>query len=348
VGRYSSRESMSHPMSFKIESSEGVEYFNVQQVKPLGLDSFNSETAKIIFFGERFKFTGNETISHKGQHYIDVKHSSKFNMFVLCSGGWMPPSYVMGKNYVVDRNVLSYITENKSYECFLNWFNVIKSSNDIKFSAIFSAIERNSVLIGSKDNYLSNVIKDKEDLEEYFSKDASYQFNNSSLSKIYDFVKKRTTENILDFLIDSVKFLVNKTKESERLDKAKLVFQLAKKYKVKENKLVVILCVSCLYSKSYEFSRKIIKPSKTYGKAEAINCINDTLFIDFIMLSKKYFSSDFCGVTADKNLALFWCALNPELIDSSDFTYQFNLSEELFNTASKSEIEHIVLALEEL
>ena len=339
---------MSHLMTFKINRGTECEYFNVQHIEPLDLEAFNRETTQIKFSGERIKFIGNEKVSYKGNHYIDVKHHSKLNMFVLCSGGWIPPSYVLGKNYLVDRNILSYITENQNYEIFLNWFDVIKNSNDVKFSAIFSAVERNSVFIGDEKDYINNVLKDKLELEKYFTNDSSYKFNNNSLSSIYSFVKSRLSENTLEFLIDSVEYLVDKTKESERFDKVKLILGLAKKHKVKKSKLVVILCVSCLYSKRSEFSRKIIKPSKNYDEPKALNCINDTLFIDFIMLSKKYFSNDFCGITADKNLAQYWCALNPELINSKDFEYQFDLSNDLFNTASKTEMEYIVSAINEL
>jgi hypothetical protein len=339
---------MSHPMTFKINSDEGCEYFSVQHIKPLDLESFNHEITQIKFSGERIKFNGSDKVSYNGHYYIDVKHNSKLNMFVLCSGGWIPPSYVLGKNYLVDRNILSYITENQNYESFLNWFDVIKNSNDIKFSAIFSAIERNSVYIGEERDYISNVLKDKLELEKYFTNDSSYKLNENSLSNLYSFVKSRSSENTLEFLIDCVEYLVDKTKESERFDKVKLIFGLANKHKVKKSKLVVILCISCLYSKNNEFSRKIIKPSKNYEVSKAQNCVNDTLFIDFIMLSKKYFSNDFCGITADKNLAQYWCALNPELINSENFEYQFDLSYELFNTASKSEMEYIVSALNEL
>lgn len=225
---------MSHPMTFKINSGAECEYFSVENIEPLDLESFNHEVTKIKFSGERIKFIGSDKFSYKDDHYIDVKHHSKSNMFVLCSGGWILPSYVLGKNYLVDRNILSYITENKNYEDFLNWFDVIKNSNDIKFSAIFSAIERNSVFIGDEKNYISNVLKDKLELEKYFTNDSSYKFSNNSLSSIYSFVKSRSSENTLKFLIDCVEHLVDKTKESERFNKVKLILGLANKHKVKK------------------------------------------------------------------------------------------------------------------
>lgn len=346
---------MEQGMTFAIESNGEKQYYSVNKIYPLSLDDFDKETSKVKVSGEKVNFIEGQTVVEAGDYYFDVKHYLTKNAFILSNGGWLPPSYCIERRYLLDRNVVSAIEGNAldHYSVFLEWFNVIRNSNEIQFSTLFSAIEKHGVFPDFI-SFKKNINADSQVLKNYFKECLVLDLSVDATETIYEFIKDLRLKNLIDFIIEASNIIIKQKPKLERRKYAEKIIGLAKYYKLSGKIHLVILCLSCLYAKDSSFARNIIKPKKLVGnnpdiQKNAMNCINDTVFIDLILLMKKHVSESFSGITLDKAIAQYWCALNPEIDGkSNNFMYKFDMSNKLFNSASLSDLDFLSQSINEL
>lgn len=346
---------MPNQMTFKIESNGDAHYYVVDNIFPLSLEDFDNKISRVKVFGEEVRFIKGQAVTKVGYFYFDVNHTLTKNAFILSDGGWLPPSYCISRRFLLDRNVVSAVERGdlKSYSLFLKWFDVIKNSSDIHFSTIFSSIEKFGEFPDFS-GFKSNIVLDFSILNGFFNSPVNIEFNDHELEMIYGFIKGLRIESLSDFIVEASRIIIKQRPEVDRMKYAQQIIDLAKNYKLNGKIHLVILCLSCLYAKESSFARNIIKPKNLvkggFGvRKKALNCVNDTIFIDLVLFIKKYFNMDFSGITFDKSLAQYWCALNPKLCEMSDkFKYDFDISSQLFNTASQADLDFISYSICEI
>lgn len=345
---------MKHQMTLKIESNQEKHFYIVDEFYPLSLADFDNEVSKIKFLGKREHFIKNQP-TEAGFFELDVKHNLSKNAFILSDRGWLPPAYCIAQQYLLDRNVVSTIEGNdlKHYSLFLEWFNVIKNSNKIQFSTLFSAIEKHGDF-PDLISFHNNIKSDAKILKDYFNECQILDLNDDTIENFYAFIKDLRLENLINFIINASKIIIEQKPKSDRRVYAEEILRIAKMNKLNGKIHLVILSLSCLYAGKSSFARNIIKPKNLVSdnpklRQSVMNCINDTIFIDLILLMKKHVSQNFSGITLDKGLAQYWCALNPKIDEEQkSFIYSYDISSQLFNTASQADLEFLHQSLNEL
>lgn len=336
---------------FVFKTSTGLvnDFYVVSNVKPIGINDFDKPT-RTIFFEVRKLLKSKNKLSEKTYSPFEIESTISKESFLLVDGGWLPAAYPVNEYNLIDRNLMSeikgYITGSGSP--FYGWLDLMKGFEK-KYSVIFSALEKNFSTSKDREQYFTDFFDEEKDIADFLSDESVFRIDSDFRNIAFDFITERRSENIVKFLIEAVPLIKNMYPKNKRYEVASEIFSLAKKYSVEQNKHPLMLCLSVLYSENNnnDFARKIVKPGgkdKIYTEKDAYNCINDTIFIDLIMLAKRRLSSEFCGITLDKNLAKYWCALNPKLLENQDafVSYSFNhYSKDLFNSASPKELKYI-------
>ena len=333
---------------FKISKGMVNDFYVVSNLKPMGINDFDKPTRTIFCEARRFLKSKNK-LSEKRYSFFEIESTISKESFLLIDDGWLPAAYPINQYNLIDRNLMSEIKRHitGSNSSFYGWLNLMKGF-DKKYSVIFSALEKNFSTSKDRKQYFTDLFDDEKDIADFLSDESVFRIDSDFRNMAFDFMRERRSENIVKFLIESVPLIKNMYPKNKRYEVASKIFSLAKKYNVEKNKHPLILCLSVLYSENNnDYARKIVKPrggDKIYTEKDAYNCINDTVFIDLIMLAKRRLNSDFCGITLDKNLAKYWCALNPKLLENQDalLSYSFNnYSKDLFNSASPKELKYI-------
>ncbi|WP_217521204.1 hypothetical protein [Vibrio metschnikovii] len=339
-------------LCFKI-SNECIEnYYEVEKIKPFNLGEFCCETVTLEFTGTCSNFQNGENKS-TSTFYHEINHNLNLNTYNLVDSGWLPPAYCLEEIYILDRNVVSGFesSHTRNYQEMNSWFSIMRDSNSIRMSSIFSAIEKRGGF-SDYDGFKMAMEIDQNDILKVLPKFKALRFNESQLRGIYKFICSfRTAENI-SFLMEATNLIYKSVPKKLRMLISMEVIELARKYKINGTVHLVVLCISCIFSgekNNQKFARKIIKPKVNYTEKMALNCINDVLFIDIILLLKKIVDPCVSGTTCDRALAMYWCALAPAIrYDSENFVYDINLGSELFPLASEKELEQISRAINEL
>lgn len=338
---------MTKEMSFKLVYGESVNYFSVGSIKPLGLDDFARKNLLLEFNGTKYDFSDPLLIPESGSHRFEIKHKLNLNTFHLVDGGWLPPTYCLEGGYILDRNVVSNFehSNNPKSMAFNEWFNVVKASDEVKVSTLFSSIERNGESFPKYSEFLAAINSDHLTVRGFLPKINVLGFESVHVKSLYDFMCDLRCESNIEFLREAVPLIVNTPKHSERINIASKLFSLVKKQSLSYCQHLLILCLSCLYGgelKFQQFSRMIIKPNKNYTNKNALNCINDITFIEVILFIKKFFYLSVGGTTSDKALAMYWCALNPVVIREGDcFGFNFDFDNKLFPMAEVGDLEYL-------
>ena len=341
---------MKRGMALKHLHHNGDEdFYRIDHIYPLELIDFDSEVCSLKFSGAKFNFMGVKSVIESECWSVDIKPKLNKNSFILSTGGWLPPTYCIDRRYLLDRNIISYIETKDSV--FLDWFSVMRSaSNNFQFSTVFSAIEKSGEfpdLISFKDHMNTEA----NTLAGYFNDCQILSLNDDAIKNIYVFIKNLRQENLTNFLIQALNIIKTTKSESDRREYAEQIIKIAKDNKLNRSIHLVILCLSSLYSKNNDFARKIIKPTKIIKNKskQTKNTINDTIFIDLILLMKKYVDKNFSGITCDKGLAQYWCALNPRIDEEScNFSYSYDISNQLFSSASQADLDFLRQSIAEL
>lgn len=339
-------------LSFMISNEELVDYYDVEAIKPFNLKEFGCSNITLEFTGTLYNFQ-NRTQKNKGVFSHHVTHNLNLNTYNLVDSGWLPPAYCLEGIYILDRNVVSGFADSRlsNYQEMNSWFDVMKGSDSIRMSSIFSAIERRGEF-SDYSGFKAAMGLDDHEILTVLPKFKPLRFTESQLNGIYDFICSFRSTEYISFLMEAVSLICKSAPKKSRMPLSMQVIDLAKKHKLNGRVHLVILCISCIYSGDrvdQNFARKIIKPKTNYTEKMAINCINDVLFIDIILLLKKLIDPCVSGTTCDKALAMYWCALDPAIrYGSKSFAYDFNLGGELFPLASEKELKQISCAINEL
>lgn len=318
-------------------------YYHIDKIDPLNIHNFNRTIDKLSFYGHTYSTNSLVDNAKYGKIEFPIKHHIKKNVFCLVNGGWLPPAYPINSNYILDRNIVSsfYRSTHKAYSEMLDWFDVIKSSDNINISSLFSALENKD----GDETYSSfklNTENDSKIISSFLPKAGCIFLNENIQRVVFDFIFKLRSNDHYDFLDKSITLIKNKIKLSDRHTVARDLMALGKSYNNADLKNLIIICLSCIYegdTPESSFARKIIKPTNKTSKEKLTNCLNDLIFIDVIMFMKRHFDPDIAGVTADKSLAMFWCALNPDVILNNKFlSYHHDISDTLFYSANENDL----------
>lgn len=338
---------MAKKMSFKLMNGGDVNYFSVSSIKPFGLNDFDRKNLLLEFNGTKYDFSDQSMIPVDGAHRFEIKHKLNLNTFHLVDGGWLPPTYCLEGGYILDRNVVSNFEHpnNPKSMAFNEWFNVVKASDEIKVSTLFSSIERNGASFPEYTKFLAAINSDHVVVRGFLPKINALNFESTEIKSIYQFMCNLRCESNIAFLCEAVPLIVNTPKRSECIKIASKLFSLVETYSLSDCQHLLILCLSCLYGgnlKCQQFARLIIKPSQNYTKKNALNCINDISFIEVILFVKRFFNSSVGGTTSDKAVAMYWCALNPEVVRYKDsFGFNFCFDNKLFPVADDGDFEYL-------
>ncbi len=339
-------------LTMKISNEIFSDYYVVEDIEPFNLKEFCCDNITLKFMGTRTNFQ-NGTEKIKGVFSHQVAHNLNLNTYNLVDSGWLPPAYCLEGIYILDRNIVSGFEGShlRNYQEMNSWFDVMKGSDSIYISSIFSVIERRGEF-SDYHGFKRAMALDDQAILTVLPKFKPLKFTDSQLNGIYDFICSFRATEYISFLMEAVSLIYKSVPEKSRMQHSMQIIDLARKYELNGRVHLVILCISCIYSGervNQNFARKIIKPKVNYTEKMAINCINDVLFIDIILLLKKLINPCVSGTTCDRSLAMYWCALDPAIrYDSKSFAYDFNLGSELFPLAPEKDLEQISRAINEL
>lgn len=341
-------------MTFKISNGLDFSCYEVERIHPFGLEDFYRENLVLKFEGTKRNKSENFKSSEFGVFKNQIKHHLILNTFNLVDGGWLPPAYCLEGMYILDRNIVSNFESDNSIKCkeFNDWFEVIKLSDTVKMSTIFSAVERREIFPCFSE-FMSGIEEDAKSVVKFLPKCNTLEFDAAQIGSIYKFILNMRSQNYVDFLLEAIPIIhTQKPKNDNKLICVDQLIELAKKHQLNGRVHLLILCLSCLYEgneKHQKFARGIIKPKRLYTNKMAFNCVNDVIFLDVILLLKHAFYPSISGTTSDKNLAMYWCALNPIVVrEAETLKFDVDLGDTLFPLASQIELDYLNKSLKSL
>ncbi|MDU0113337.1 hypothetical protein RT723_10085 [Psychrosphaera aquimarina] len=348
-------------MWIKITDSATGNYedLNVELFYPLKTSDLLKNNTKS--FNIKAKITKNDYNPSKANQtvHVPLDFHENLTVFSLVDNGWLPAPFTIPPTFLIDRNILSTFEGSQKGKAHYSenswWFNPFHKSNkdSLEINVIFSALEGDKRKLPEFDIFLKNIEECSQIVTKQFKNVIVSELTNFQLKIIYDFLTKNYND-FIGFLMEVSPFIyqsVSYKNKNSILDK---IFNLAKKYKLKEHSHILLLAIACLYespasNSRKKFARKILKPKENYSMEIAHNCIFDVLFIDLLLLLKHYANTNYSGLSADKPLSIYWTIINPKLsLQQSDFTYTLEIKHELFESASTSDHQNIIARLKAL
>lgn len=340
-------------MIIKVDGEAKARHISVDKVEPLGIGDFNKEEVKLYLYG-REHIAGCESFgSSVSKFEFDIRHHNELNVYCLVGGGWLPPIYISGRECLYDRNIVSMLkgSDNAGYQGRLKWFQHARSCAEVKVTTIFSALEASGCGLPSLEDYKERIAIDNAVVVSYLSNAKTSVFSEEQIEIFYGIINANPFAQLTEFLISAAPLIKDRRKPLERRAVVDKLFEYAEKYRVNGRAHALLLSLSCVYrdDSGNSFAHRIIKPSGRYSESKAANCIYDLLFLDLILIVNRYTPLDMVGVTADRWVAMYWCAICPAIdFDCSKFSYQVSISNLLLPSATAEDIAYISLRLAEL
>lgn len=294
---------------------------------------------------------------------VSIKCNIKFNepvkAFALTKGGWFPLAFTPSPFVLVDRNVVSILSQigrvkdRGDHRSNKWWFEFINSPS-YTLNPVLSAMEGNSKRTPTYEEFVSAFKSDSQLLAEKLPKSKLINYEEKHFKVAYEIIDNLSQRHQLEieFLIDVSSIVAERTATHKIKDLESKIIEYAQNHNLSLHSFVVLAVLSCLYEHQNgsepSIGKKLLKPSKSYTKETAYNALSDLRCLEFLTALHALFSDSISFITRDRALAAFWCALNPKnhLYNNNTLTYDVELKAKLFPRLSDKEIDELKCRLD--
>ena len=239
--------------------------------------------------------------------------------YALVDGGWLPPPFVIPRNLLVDRNVVSQLKKIKLrvqrddlYQ-FKWWLQFFKGGT--LFNPLLYAIEGCSKTTPSFEQFTNAFDEGSAEIASQFQGSRVVTYGKA----LYEAAYKALVEDIKEqsaqetaFLLETIPRILEPVKTERRKNVEAGILDAASKRGLYQSSLIVIAVLTCLYDQGSPNAagRGVLKPRKDYSENDAFNAIADLNNLELFIRCRGELRS-FALCTCDWALALFWCGLTP-------------------------------------
>lgn len=259
------------------------------------------------------------------------------SIFGITMNGVQPLSLVRNLIHVPDRNILTRICAKNPSDADKYWIAQLNLP-DIIFNPFFTAVEGSNKKTPTRDEFIKSYFLAEKQIKKYLPLISVIPHSETTLSKSYALVEdiahrwRRESE----FLIATAPLVTTRYSDNKLLEKEQEILQYAIDHELNGGSLSLLAVLSCLYEDSRGSraapGRGVLNPKVAYTAENAYNCLSDLFALELLVASSSFEIGHYAFITADKNLARFWQALDASATEpiNGNGTGKFKITKKLF------------------
>jgi len=281
---------------------------------------------------------------------LPIAFHNKPKIFALVDGGWLPPAFVSPPNFLVDRNVVSVLSQVSSGSIrtdqqSTNWWLQFPTLSDVSINPVLYALEGCKQTSQTFEEFCRSFEEAYGIIERTLPNTTILSYSDADYKVVYEFISNAVErhERETKFLVSVAPTLVARCADNKLSDCRKYILEKTDLFGLNRKSLVVLAALSCIYEpkdgNGLLAAREVLKPNKEYSEREAFNSISDLQALEIYILSLSPDIPRHFLCTCDRGLAGLWCGLKPKNIhwNGDDFSYDMAINEVLFPRLKEEE-----------
>ncbi|BDU70745.1 hypothetical protein GETHOR_28460 [Geothrix oryzae] len=242
-------------------------------------------------------------------------------IWVLQLGGWLPLPFSSANIILVDRCITAAISklinrpDRKDLEAERWWLSYLNNSR-YQLNSFIQASEGQYGRIPSYDEFSTALNSTNILLSKSLPEAHVFWHNHDEYPRLYEVITAIAPrhQREVDFLVEVSPILSARVSERNTNRVESQILELASKYNILKNSLVLFAALSCLYEpqdgSEPRIGRGVLKPKGSYSHQQAYNALSDIRSLEYLAAGSGLFGTSVGLCTRDKYLAAFWTYLN--------------------------------------
>lgn len=249
---------------------------------------------------------------------FDIEFRDEVPFYGLVPGGALPPQYLMGSSFVLDRNVISRLrrvdaSERSAQGIRPAWTEWLNTSENV-FNPLSGVFEGGHRRLPTPEEFAGGVSEVRELIQRSLPLARILPISDDILARMYAWRLglNARTEREMEFLVAVNAVLCNRVSGQGLSSAEAEVIALAQRHRVTSG-LVLGVVAAVLFEPADGGdevpARRVLKFKHSYSSGDAYNAVSDLRSLEFMALSAAI-AGRHALLTADHPLALLWCGLN--------------------------------------
>lgn len=283
---------------------------------------------------------------------FDLKLPQPLTIFALGSDGIYPLFLTRGMLHLLDRNLLTKMSDSNTSESDRYWIEQLDSPQ-VTVNPIFTAAEGVDRAFPTIEQFVDAYFVAEAAIRACLPNAKLTPHTRSTVAQSYAFVEdvRSRRERETRFLVAVAPLIATRSAKAKLATIEETIISTAESFELTGASLSLLAVLSCLYDSPRDPSpapgRKVINPTRDYTPAQAHNALSDLLALEFLLATTSLAIGQHVFVTADRALARFWHAVEASAAPAQGgkATGRFRVTRKLLQEIDDAGLEHLQLRL---